>query len=248
MLREYDAQLPTDFEFWRGFDECGAGNPYRINRKPSEEEQEPGAPALDLPQVPQAVHRDGRKLHRLLGVHIRTAWFMMHRLRYAVAQPPLSEKLSGIIEADEVYVGGKPRTRQPRRGPRPADDPTARVPVVSFLERNGRVKSQPVERVTAATLREAIRDSVDTSSVLMTDESAVYPSVGKLFDGGHFTVNHSQREYARDGWITSNSVESYFARLRRSLTGTHHHVSRHHLHRYGVRTSLVTEDYDGKRA
>src|SRR5690606_33633563 len=85
---------------------------------------------------------------------------------------------------------------------------------------------------TGQTLREAIRENVDTSSVLMTDEAVVYPSIGKIFSGGHYTVNHSQREYARDGWITSNSVESYFARLRRSLIGTHHHVSKHHLHRY----------------
>ena len=150
---------------------CGAAEPYRIERRTKSKNKvrmlwkcrackrqftETVGTVFEGTKIPirkwlAAVHlmsagKNGvsaHEIHRLLDVHLRTAWFMMHRLRWAVAQPPLSEKLSGIIEIDEVYVGGKPRNRQSRRGRRSQDDPTARMPVVSFLERNGRVRGFP---------------------------------------------------------------------------------------------------------
>jgi len=78
------------------------------------------------------------QLHRLLGITYKTAWFMAHRVRYAIKQPPLAERLKGIVEADETYVGGKGHGKRGRGVEK-------KTPVFSLIERNGRIKSQQVE-------------------------------------------------------------------------------------------------------
>ncbi len=212
------------------------------------------------------------QIHRLLGVQYKTAWFMAHRLRYAMAQPPLAEKLSGTIEIDATYVGGKPRRGpadgRPRdeygrikRGPRPSSHPRAKAPVVALLERGGRVRSMHVERVTAARLAEAVRENVNPASELMSDAHSTNLRLGELVEGGLQTVNHSAGEYAR-GRVTTNTVEGYFGILKRGVYGTFHHVSKRHLHRYlaefdhryntrqlsdAERAATVIRDASGKR-
>jgi transposase-like protein len=169
----------------------------------------------------------------------RTAWHLCHRIRHAMKQEPLKGLLAGTVEVDETYVGGKPRKRNKRPGaldpaserPQRTGRGTKKVAVVALVERGGRVRAKPVERVDAAHLQGAIREHVDRSSRLMTDEWKSYVGIGKEFAGGHERVNHSKGEYAR-GDASTNEVEAYFALLKRGVMDSFHHVSKKHLGRY----------------
>ena len=104
--------------------------------------------------------------------------------------------------------------------------------VFSLVEREGKVRSRHVADVTAKTLRKAIVTQVDRKSHLMTDEAPVYTKTGKEF-AGHGTVNHSEDEYVRHGGFThTNTIESFFAIMKRGVYGNFHSVSEAHLHRY----------------
>lgn len=181
-----------------------------------------------------------KQIERQTGLSYKAALFLMHRIRWAMApanaeQPKLGQD-GGIVEFDETYVGGKPRGRAglradglPRRGPR-ADFKDRKTPVLAGVQRGGRVKCHVATDVTPATLGAHLRRMVDTSARLMTDERPSYKGVGQEY-ASHETVNHSLDEYAR-GDVTTNRVESFFATLKRGVTGTFHAVSKKHLHRY----------------
>lgn len=156
-----------------------------------------------------------------------TAWHMAHRIRHAMAKEPLFSFLRGVVEVDETYVGGKAR-----KGPDNAQTARAKkTPVVALVERGGRVRAHAVERVTAANLKGAIRHNVDRRATIMTDDFVSYHGIGKEFAGGHHVVQHTKGEYAR-GTAHTNTVESYFALLKRGVIGSFHHVSKQHLNRY----------------
>src|SRR6266849_1056363 len=141
------------------------------------------------------------QLHRTLKITYKSAWFMAHRIGYCMRQSPLREKLSGIVEADETYVGGKPRQKQPHKGPAKGwlD---RKVPVVSLVERGGTARSFVSERVTSESLRRILLENASTDSRLMTDSHPSYGPVGKPF-ASHETVDHSRDEYVR-GDVTTN--------------------------------------------
>lgn len=184
------------------------------------------------------------QIKRQTGLSYKSALFLMHRIRYAMTPDAAPEKpLTGVVEADETYVGGSPRQRsrtERRAGwsemtakgesrlPRRTND--AKVPVVAVVQRQGEVRASVMPVVTAKNIKEMLLANVDRNATLMTDESGLYVGVGKPF-AAHETVKHSAGEYAR-GLIHSNSVESFFSRLKRQMYGTHHAVSPKHLHRY----------------
>jgi transposase-like protein len=165
------------------------------------------------------------QLHRMLAVTYKAAWFMMHRLRYAMAQDFQTAKLFGTVEVDETYVGG---VRKYGRG-RPAPD-DKKTPVVALVERGGRVRAFPVARVTSATLQNAIRERVSLDARMMSDEFKGYHGLDMGF-AGHETITHSKGEYVR-GNVHTNTVEGFFSLLKRGINGAFHHVSKGHLHRY----------------
>lgn len=168
------------------------------------------------------------QLHRNLGISYKGAWFMAHRLRYAMAAGPMAELMTGVVEADETYVGARSK-RGTRRG-RPGPD-SHKTPVVALVERgSGRVRAFTMPRVTSENLRGAILSNVDTSATLMTDEYASYHSVGKSM-AAHGVVKHKADEYVR-GNAHTNTVEGFFSLLKRGVNGVYHHVSRGHLNRY----------------
>lgn len=101
----------------------------------------------------------------------------------------------------------------------------------AFVGALGRVRAHKIDRVDGATLKGAIRENVDRKSRIMTDEWRSYRGIGAEFDGGHSVVLHSAGEYAR-GDTNTNTVESYFALLKRGVIGSFHHVSKQHLDRY----------------
>jgi transposase-like protein len=173
---------------------------------------------------------------------------LAHRIRLAMKQDPLASKLQGVVEVDETYVGGKPRKGDGKEHKRGRG--TKKVPVVVLVERDGKSVSRPVTRVNAKTLKTAIRENVDKSSTIMTDEWKAYTGIGRHFDGGHGVVNHGIGQYV-NGPINTNTAESYFALLKRGVHGTFHHVSEKHLPRYCDEFSFrwnYRKTNDGERA
>jgi transposase-like protein len=179
------------------------------------------------------------QLHRMLGVTYKSAWFMAHRIRYAMEQPAFQERLTGVVEVDETYVGGKVRRSNKRQSP-PLDPtkPDARkqtgrgsdkTPVVALVERGGTVRAERMANVTGKELKGAIRRHVDPSATLMTDSFASYRGLDQEY-AGHFTVNHMD-EYVR-GEVHTNTAENFFSVLKRGIDGVYHHVSEAHLGRY----------------
>jgi transposase-like protein len=163
---------------------------------------------------------------RETGLSYKSALFMMHRIRHAMGVVPV-EPLTGIVEADETYVGGRPRYSRSRR-----QRYSVKHPVVAVVQRGGSVRAQPMLHVTAANIQEFIKKHVDLgAATLHTDESKPYTVVGRQFAGGHSTVFHGGKEYAR-GNVTTNSVEGFFGLVKRSVYGTWHSVSDKHLARY----------------
>lgn len=162
------------------------------------------------------------QLHRMLGVTYKSAWFMTHRIRFAMERRP-SSQFKGIVEADETYIGGKAHDKRGRGA-------SNKVPVFALVERDGRVMSTPVKRVTGANLKAIIKENVHKSARIMTDEFLSYRGLGKDFVS-HGVVNHGKKEYA-NGEIYTNTVEGYFSILKRGIIGVYHHVDENHLHRY----------------
>lgn len=164
------------------------------------------------------------QLHRQLEITYKSAWFMAHRIRYAMEQHTFDKKLDGTVEADETYVGGKSRRIARQTGLE------NKTPVVSLLQRDGNVRSFVVPVVSAKTLRNVLTENVSKDAHLMTDEGRGYIRLGREF-ASHGVVNHTLDEYVR-GNITTNTVEGFFGILKRGINGIYHHVSKEHLHRY----------------
>lgn len=170
------------------------------------------------------------EVKRQTGLSYKSALFMLHRIRFAMTDTA-GTPLQGDVEVDELYVGGKPRYRGKRDKNKGRGSDKAIV--VAMVERKGRARTRPVANVTGKTLKGVIRENVAPSSRILTDQWQGYKGIGKEFAGGHHTVNHSLGEYVKRGTdISTNTVESFFAVVRRGLDGIYHSVSREHLHRY----------------
>ena len=197
------------------------------------------------------------QIQRMLDIgSYRSAWFMMHRIRYALRDPVFADKLgggSGTVEVDETYVGGKVKGKgRAYKG--------NKVAVVSLVERGGRVRSQSVKKVTGKTLKGALDAHLDPAANLMTDDLSGYRNPGKRF-ASHQTVNHSAGEYVR-GHVHTNTVEGYFSLFKRGVNGTFHHIGHQYIDQYlaefdfryshrkasdGERTIAGLKKIDGKR-
>jgi len=168
------------------------------------------------------------QLQRNLGLgSYKSAWHLAHRIRYAMREGGICAPLKGAIEIDETYVGGKPRKGNNGAKPKKKSKRgrgTSKTPVLALVERDGRVFSRPIKHVDAKTLKGAIREMCHKESRIMTDEWKASRGIGKEFKGGHETVNHGKGEYSRGDAFT-NTVESYFALLKRGVQGIFHHVS-----------------------
>ena len=165
------------------------------------------------------------QLQRELGLgSYRTAWFMEHRIRHAMKVEE-TVRLKGVVEIDETYVGGKPRYK----GQSKAGHGTKKTPVFALVERDGNVKAKPVENVKAETLSREIRQNVDPEARLMTDEFKSYHKVRQEYE--HESVTHGKGEYVR-GDVHTNTIESWFALIKRGHYGVFHQMSKKHLSRY----------------
>ena len=178
------------------------------------------------------------QLQRNLGLgSYRTAWHLAHRIRLAMKCEPVVGMLKEEVQADETYVGashhGK-KHRMPGATPRKRGRGTSKIPVLVLVETapGGQAVSQPLERVNSENIKSVMKQCIDPSAAIVTDELRSYPKAVGDF-AAHYTVNHSSHEYSRkeDGRHT-NTAESFFALLKRGHYGVFHQISKKHLHRY----------------
>lgn len=189
------------------------------------------------------------QMQRETGLSYKSALFLMHRIRWAMAPANANEtKLGGngeIVEYDETYVGGEPRgharyhqnvnpdgTR--KKGPA-VDFVDRKTPVVAGVERGGRVKAKVVPNLTAQELGKQVAAMVHPSANLQTDQKPAYKTIGQEF-ASHERIRHNAGQYVRyneaGDMVTTNSIEGFWSLLKKQIHGTHTAVSRKHLHRY----------------
>lgn len=157
-----------------------------------------------------------------------TAWYMQQRIRAAMTDP--DALLRGIIEADETYVGGKPRraNKKADHTPNKPGRGTKKTPVLAAVERGGQVVAQVAQDLTGKGLVKFFREKVNpAASLLITDEYPAYNAVEALMP--HAIINHSERYVDMDGWLHTNTIESFWALIKRAWYGSHHHYSKRYM-------------------
>ena len=183
------------------------------------------------------------QLSKQIGVTQKTAWFVLHRIREACGND--LDKLRGIVEVDETYVGGIEGNKHEHKKLHAGRGPVGKTPVIGLRERGGKTIAKPVAALNAEGLQGAIFQHVEYGSTVHTDEAGAYVDLGTLFYK-HEAVNHGAGEYAR-GDVTVNGIESVWAVLKRGLIGVYHHVSPKHLGRYCGEFTFRLNDGDVKR-
>lgn len=166
-----------------------------------------------------------KELQRQLGVTYKTAWRMAHEIRKYMAKVDGDGTLSGHVEADETYIGGK----NPGEGNKAKNPAYDRAIVFGAVERGGEVITRVIPNARQTAIEPIIYEAVQPGSKITTDESKVYTDLGATYD--HSTVNHSIKEYVRGEYHT-NTIEGFWAMIKRSIRGTHIHVSPKHLPKY----------------
>lgn len=166
------------------------------------------------------------QLHRILGVTLKTAWFMSHRIREAMRSGDLSLFGSdgGAVEADETFIGRK-------KGEYVRHGYEHKMKVFALVDRNtGRSRAMVLNTVTTAEIAPLVAQNIAREATLMTDEAKHYIKVGREF-AGHGVVRHMVGEYGR-GEINTNTIEGYFSIFKRGMRGVYQHCAEKHLHRY----------------
>jgi transposase-like protein len=166
------------------------------------------------------------QLHRTLGVTLKTAWFMSHRIREAMRDDTLAGFGSGggVVEVDETFIG-----REPGSVKRAAYH--HKMKVLTLVDRTtGKAKSMVVDDLKVSTLMPIIRENVAKEATIYTDEAKQYIRIGRAFAHHDFTT-HKAGEYVR-GDVHTNTVEGYFSIFKRGMKGVYQHCGKKHLHRY----------------
>ena len=161
------------------------------------------------------------QLSRDLDLNQKTAWYIMTRIRSEMAKKG-GALLHGIIEADETYIGGKPRKENKKEDREPAKRGrgTDKTAVIGAVERGGKVVAQVAENLTGRTILEFIRSFVNIKdSELITDEYRAYELVGKEMK--HTIINHQEQLLTGD--THTNTIEGFWSLLKRAWYGQHHH-------------------------
>ena len=159
-----------------------------------------------------------KELERHLGVTYKTAWRMAKQIRLLMKQD--AERLIGVVEADETYIGGR------RRQAHSYDN---KVPVVGIAEKRGKIKAKVVDGASAFTVMPYLKANIQPNAVLHTDKSKIYTNAHRDFK--HLTVDHGVGHYVENG-VHTNNLEGFWSQLKRSINGTYHYVSPKYLDSY----------------
>ena len=166
------------------------------------------------------------QIHRMLGITYKSAWFMCHRIREAMAvdvtEPPMGGN-GAVVEADETFIGRK-------NGVTPSNGYEHKNAVLSLVERGGKVRSFHIDKATKRHIAPIVSANVAKETALMTDEARHYNKVGKTF-ASHESVMHSKEEWVR-GNAHTNTIEGFFSIFKRGMKGVYQHCDERHLHRY----------------
>ncbi len=185
-------------------------------------------------------HKKGVSSHQLakdIDVTQKTAWFMLHRLRFAFNTDIFKREFDGVVEADETYMGGEDFNKHAnKKTGKSGRNNDVKTPVFGMKDRKtGHVKAVVVPNTKAETLLPIIRKSVELGSIVITDE---YPAYNKLgLDYSHGKVIHSAKQYV-NGHFHTNGIENFWSHLKRGVDGIYHWVSKEHLQAYVDEFSL----------
>lgn len=185
-------------------------------------------------------HKKGISSHQLsrdIDITQKTAWFMLHRLRYAFDHPDFKIKFTDEIEIDETYMGGKEKNKHKSKKTKNSQgrNVTSKKPVVGMRERNGNVFATVVENVGRESLETVIETMVPLGATVYTDEWLAYNRLSEKYN--HHRVNHGAKEFVNK-MASTNGVENFWSHLKRMIDANYHWVSKHHLQSY-VREEML---------
>lgn len=170
------------------------------------------------------------QLAKDIGVTQKTAWFMLHRLRYAAQTRSFNRPLDGEIETDETFIGGKEKNKHASKRTGGKQGGKGKTAVLGILKREGELRTGTLADLSARNVQGAIRQNVKAGSLILTDEHRSFQGLSR--DYIHNTVTHSAGEYVRKAYIHTNGIESVWAMFKRQIIGTHHWLSPKHISRY----------------
>ena len=195
-----------------------------------------------------------------IGVTQKTAWFMLHRLRYAARTKSFNAPLDGVIEADETFVGGKEKNRHASKRKGGGQGGSGKAIVLGMLQRGGELRAVHIPSLRSSEVQLTIAKHVAPGSVVMTDEHRSFDLLHAAYS--HEAVNHSAGEYVTRATVHTNGIEGAWSLMKRQIIGTHHWISVKHLSRYldemtwrynrrhtpeGVRVNSIISESAGRR-